>query len=341
MKALILFLWFFFDFSFMCARFHWFLQSGFELKFSNDENACKFFGWVPINANVNISSDGAEKFSIGLGLLIWALISIAVILASLSFSLQDIESADNICQKTTETVLTLIAVHFISTLFCCQQSCILLPLTSVSMNPFVLNVPTDPIKAVCYHKWAVMAIPYGIPMVLGAGVGAALAYVFITDNSNSKLGPIAALLCAGAAAMLLLTALGLFVFWLFGGFAVGLWFTFGSINILIDLALVKILAGPSIFLLDASSTFVSMTFGTAGYCAVLIILPSFLENLSSKRLKDYLLNNCLETWTLLHRGRRPVDSFTQVLEPEMVSPSLPCKHNAHKTAHCLSIFFMF
>jgi hypothetical protein len=324
MKALILFMWFFFDFSFMCARFEWYLKSGYELKFSGDEKACMFFGWLPINANIYISSDGAEKFSIGLGLLIWALISIAVIMASLAFSLQDIESADNVCQQTTQTVLTLLVVHFISTLFCCQQSCVLLPLTSVSMNPYALNVPTDPIKAVCYHKWAVMAIPYGIPMVLGAGVGAAMAYFF------ASLGPliVVALFCAGAAAMLLITAIGLFVFWLFGGFAVGMWFTFGSLNVLVDLALIKILAGPSIVLLDATSAFVSMTFGSAGCCAVLIICPSILQNFSSKRLKEYLLDNCMGGWTLastlvnnrLNRNGRPEDSFMQALEPEMVRP---------------------
>jgi hypothetical protein len=311
----------------MCARFHWFLESGFKLNFSDDENACKFFGWLPINANIYISSDGAEKFSIGLGLLIWALISIAVILASLSFSMQEIESADNVNQKTTKTVWTLIAIHFISTLLCCQQSCVLLPLTSISMNPCVLNVPTDPIKAVCYHKWAVMAIPYGIPMVLGAGVGLAVAGGLASLRSPPL--SIAAMVCAGAAAMLLLTALGFFIFWIYGGFAIGVWFTFGSINVLIDLALVKILVGPSIVLLDAISTYVSRTFGSesAGCCAVLIICPSFLEKISSKRLKYYLLHNCLGSRRFAHStNESPDDSLRQLeaLEPEMVRPSLPC-----------------
>jgi hypothetical protein len=334
MKALIYFMWFFFDFSFMCARFHWYLTTGFQLNFSNDENSCKFFGWLPINANIHISSDGAEKFSIGLGLIIWALIAITVIVVSLAISLQDdIESADDIYKDSVNTVWTLIAVNCVSTLFCCQQSCVLMPLTSISMNPATLNVPTDQIKAVCYHKWAMIAIPYGIPMVLGAGAGVCLA---MTTAKSGLPGAIFALFCVGAAIMLFLTALALFVFWLFGGFAIGMWFTFGSLDVLVDLALIKILVGPSIVLLDATSAFVSMTFGSAACCAALIICPSCLQNLSSRRLKDNLLEIFLGISTFVSKlvrrifrwcrnGRPsspPVEIFTQAPELETVRQSL-------------------
>jgi hypothetical protein len=288
MKGLILTQWFLFDFSFMCARFNWYLSSGFEIKVSDDPDACTFW-WLKMGANIDISSDGAEHFSIGLGLLIWALIAITVILMELSISLEEeLESGENICTQAMKTIFRLLLIHLVSTLFCCQQSCVLLPLTTVSMHPTKINVPTDPVKAVCYHKWAVVAIPYGIPMILGGVLSIGLAAAICRAGI---VGIIIGLgfVCAGG--MLVLTAIGLIAFWLLAGYGIGVWFTFGSLDVLIDLGLIKILVGPSIFLLDACSAFVSMTIGSAACCAALIICPSYLQHLSSRNISGFLLGN--------------------------------------------------
>jgi hypothetical protein len=142
-------------------------------------------------------------------------------------------------------------------LFACQQSCVLLPLTAMSINPISVNVPADTVKAICYHKYAVAGIPYGVPMIFGGILGLAMANAcFQGFDSGSKKPeaaclPFVGLIFAAGGLLLLVTGVGLFGFWLVAGFGIGLWFTFGSVTVLADLALVKILAGPSVFVLDS------------------------------------------------------------------------------------------
>jgi hypothetical protein len=43
----------------------------------------------------------------------------------------------------------------------------------------------------------------------------------------------------------MIMGIGMILYWLFGGFILGMWMTFGSWEILTDLALIKLFGGPS------------------------------------------------------------------------------------------------
>jgi len=141
----------------------------------------------------------------------------------------------------------------------CFQSLVLLPLTNFHFSPVcgVLSVPSRSHDAVCMFKWASAAWPYGIPMGVGGAISAYLSMGCFGAVENAG-HPCAALLIVAVGLglmvvtfMLLVTAAGMILFWTFGGVFVGLWFTFGSWHVLFDLALVKMLAGPSLVLTTA------------------------------------------------------------------------------------------
>ena len=130
----------------------------------------------------------------------------------------------------------------LSTALASQQSLVLLPLTSMEITPYCYqlqdDLPVSSRKAACWHKWSIAGIPYGVPAIL---VGSLMIVIFGSmERKNDKNSLVGLFVLVGV--VLLLTGIGLFVFWLFGGIFIGVWFTFSSYKVLVDLALTKIFA---------------------------------------------------------------------------------------------------
>ena len=339
MKALILSIWFLFDFICMCARFHWFLKSPESIfLFSDDPNACNFM-WVPLNGKMDISSDSAAQFSIGLGLIIWAIMGICLTLLDLTMTLQsDREAAratsssqtlslesergaeipnkrKNNFKKTAKMLLLCV----LRTVLSCQQSCVLLPLTAVSLDPISFPGPQDSVQAICFHKWAVVGIPYGVPMIIGGILGFMLAASFgsgACEADNKVVGVICGLLSLitfAGAANLLITGFGLIMFWLFAGLGIGIWFTFGYVHVLTDLALIKILAGPSTFVVESLSLLFEKSLGHYSSASTqLFSCPRILRGINSQSAEEDVAVFCRTIWDKLGPHIRGINSIPGV-----------------------------
>eukprot|EP00960_Hanusia_phi_P035340 751644-Hanusia_phi.AAC.1 len=130
----------------------------------------------------------------------------------------------------------------LSTALASQQSLVLLPVTSIEITPFCfqlqVDLPVSSSKAACWHKWSIAGIPYGVPSIF---IGGILVFMAGEADKRSKNNSVVGLVGL-IGLVLLLTGIGLFLFWLFGGIFIGIWFTFASAKILADLAFTKIFA---------------------------------------------------------------------------------------------------
>ena len=81
-----------------------------------------------------------------------------------------------------------LAIWVLDLLLGCQQSVVLLPLTSMTYTPFcsIMNVPSNRKYGACIHKWASAGIPYGIPMLVGGGLIGVLVKVVLDLNTSNE-----------------------------------------------------------------------------------------------------------------------------------------------------------
>jgi hypothetical protein len=93
----------------MCSHTH-----DLRISFSDDKNACNFW-WVPLQADLDISSNRAEMFSIGFGLFIWAITGMLLMMAELSITLEldkEFENQGEAAQCTSQ-IVALISVFVV------------------------------------------------------------------------------------------------------------------------------------------------------------------------------------------------------------------------------------
>lgn len=203
-----------------------------------------------------------ERFATAFGLFIYPLLmymSIGVAIASEAVASEeedgDGEESDEDC-KCAGILCKLLAIWVLDLLLGCQQSVVLLPLTSMTYTPFcsIMNVPSNRKYGACIHKWASAGIPYGIPMLVGGGLIGVLVKVVLdlntsneSEDDRNKINA-GKILCCGVgvgAAIIAFVGLALFVIWVFGGLVIGIWFEFSSWEIFKDLGVFKIILAPS------------------------------------------------------------------------------------------------
>eukprot|EP00961_Rhodomonas_salina_P293698 3933958-Rhodomonas_salina.2 len=108
----------------------------------------------------------------------------------------------------------------------------------------------------CLHRFAVLAVPYGLACTLATVLSDAVRQGCMessmkedTDDDDRAAGKCVTGLLACAAFLaetyFAFMTVAFFVFWLFGGMAVGLWFTFGSVPNLRDLGAIRAFASPA------------------------------------------------------------------------------------------------
>jgi hypothetical protein len=275
-KVVIFFTFFLFDFSWMGTRFHWLLNSkdarfltmktpkegeyvwigpGFwrsswiqrqqlGCPFSRHElqeapkDACKVW-WVSFSADISFQGsswdEGSAMFSVGVGLLIHAVIEITLFFFFLGVQRQSMEDSeeDTVTETLAKALFTDFLWFLVSIPIVSHQSLVLLPLTSFHISSVCSTMETpagmNSQTMMCLAKWAMAGLPYGIPMCIGGAICVA------------GRGLIAALGC-----LLLITGVPMLLFWIFGGPVVGFWITFGSLDVLADLALVKFFGVTSV-----------------------------------------------------------------------------------------------
>ena len=129
-----------------------------------------------------------------------------------------------------------------------HQSTVLLPLTNFHASPVCSRIETpagmNSQTTACLAKWAMAALPYGIPMWFGGGICVAIAThspeCRDRDGNSDKFLNAMKFLLGIFGAVLIITGLCMVLFWMFGGSLLGIYFTLGSVDVLADLALVKL-----------------------------------------------------------------------------------------------------
>jgi hypothetical protein len=188
-----------------------------------------------------------------------------------------------------------LALFLLRSILSSQQSCVLLPVTAVSFDPVSLPGPKDSLQAICYHKWAIVGIPYGVPMVVASFLGFKLVFAILSRDTSSETSTktlwisLFAMFLFSGALLLLLTGVGLICFWLFAGFGIGIWFTFGYVEVFSDLAFIKIFSGPSTFVFESLSIFLEQTIGKYSSTSPPInFSPGIAKNLNSQGATESL-----------------------------------------------------
>ena len=127
-----------------------------------------------------------------------------------------------------------------------HQSTVLLALTNFHASPVCSRIETpagmNSQTTACLAKWAMAALPYGIPMIVGGMVCGALSSIECRDrdgNSDKFLNALR-LFLGLFGAVLIITGVFMLLFWMFGGSLLGIYFTLGSADVLVDLALIKL-----------------------------------------------------------------------------------------------------
>ena len=127
-----------------------------------------------------------------------------------------------------------------------HQSTVLLPLTNFHASPVCSTIETpagmNSQTTACLAKWAMAALPYGIPMIFGGAVCVFLASIECRDDDgrSDKFLKALKLFFGIFGAVLIITGVCMLLFWMFGGSLLGIYFTLGSADVLADLALVKV-----------------------------------------------------------------------------------------------------
>ena len=107
-------------------------------------------------------------------------------------------------------------------------------------------------------------LPFGILITLGGFIlaffvskmNAWLNHIVEIGGEPDKLCTLALMNCGLGlwACLFVITGICLILFWLFGGCIVGIWFMFGSWEVLADLALARVLIAPSTVMIIALVT---------------------------------------------------------------------------------------
>ena len=129
-----------------------------------------------------------------------------------------------------------------------HQSTVLLALTNFHASPVCSRIETpagmNSQTTACLAKWAMAALPYGIPMWFGGGICVAIATgspeCRDRDGNSDKFLNALKFLLGIFGAVLIITGSCMVLFWMFGGSLLGIYFTLGSADVLADLALVKL-----------------------------------------------------------------------------------------------------
>jgi hypothetical protein len=126
-----------------------------------------------------------------------------------------------------------------------QQSTVLLALTNFHASPVCSRIETpagmNSQTMACIAKWAWAALPYGIPMIFGGMVCGALSSIECRDRcgNSDKFSNALRVFLGLFGAVLVITGVCMLLFWIFGGSVLGIYFTLGSADVLVDLALIK------------------------------------------------------------------------------------------------------
>jgi hypothetical protein len=195
-------------------------------------------------------------------------------LANVDFSAMLQKTASKSASKFwLHTVWFLVMIPIVS-----HQSVVLLPLTNFNTSPVCSRIETpagmNTQTTMCLAKWAMAAIPYGVPMCIGGFLCAVACRALADAIEKLDREPIAndreaegtkgmqcvlALLNIGLSVtgfVLLITGVCMLLFWLYGGVVLGFYFTFASATVLEDLAVVKIFGVVLIALSTTISTLV-------------------------------------------------------------------------------------
>lgn len=110
-----------------------------------------------------------------------------------------------------------------------QQALVLLPLTAISANDFclVVNVPTSVLHAVCLYKYAVWAIPI---LLIHIPIGLLAYGVARGETGEGWAGVLVKCLFILAFVYCFIVTLVYAVYYLFAGFALGVWFELSQWN---------------------------------------------------------------------------------------------------------------
>eukprot|EP00961_Rhodomonas_salina_P180359 2434511-Rhodomonas_salina.1 len=232
----------FFDFVVMCSKFNWYLTNE-HFEDIGGEGSCNFLGIDYFQPALNVRGKSAEQvfvqISIGIGLIIYFILMIVALMFEEGFKLIMSEEM-RLSQAEKNSCLNTVFVQFgrlVSGFFClvilCQQYLVLMPLNEVTMEDehstgLSLDVPTDQTHALCLYAYAVQAFPLAFLFAAGAGVG--YCGFNWAQSEESAGAQVFGIVCAAAGAVCAFYSLAFIVYWLFGGFAVGIWFFFASMK---------------------------------------------------------------------------------------------------------------
>jgi hypothetical protein len=222
---------------------------------------CNFLG---VSLDAELIRSGAAQFSLGFGLLALLIVQLSVLFITelrTPSTMQDSESDLDFGSVRSEITFLDYAYHafqlsvsptldkLTSCKWCkypvvifiqAQQFCVLMLLTNWRADDYCaqLVIPSsDEMQAVCYYVYSVYSVPYGIIFASAAvlsGVGARCVYMNKFKLSANVTGALS-LLLSGIFFFCTFFALALAAYYFLVGFAIGLWFEFGSLTFTWDL----------------------------------------------------------------------------------------------------------
>jgi hypothetical protein len=257
-------LWFSYDFTVMCARFHYYLHNDYEpyvlsgghnvwlgpqfhsrdsslvSNRSIDAPYCDFTirDAEPAKANtcklmlVDLSASlfrtWFNKFSVGLGLFVYGLEQMAILGFFVATSPAVLDNHAKGMEKACFSFAVHILQWFVSTLLGLQQAMVLLPLTNSIANPVCASfiAPVSQHDAVCVFRWATASLPFSV-LFFGIAAGAVCCGGACASGEGEEKG-------SGALAGIFFlvgmasAALGLawFGFYFFAGIGYGIYFKY-------------------------------------------------------------------------------------------------------------------
>jgi hypothetical protein len=186
--------------------------------------------------SARLLTTGWQKFSVGLGLAIFALLSFGCCFGEVMVSHRTVWWHE-------------FGLYFIFLIICSQQSMVLMPLTSMTPTNFCLqfSLPSGLSieRTICLWQYSAAGIPFGIPLMLG-GIGALAIAAGSNESSALKGG-------AGLVGICIFgLGLALFGCWLVIGIGWGVWVHFANITVRSTvLFLVAEMLAPALFKINA------------------------------------------------------------------------------------------
>ena len=187
-------------------------------------HVCHFLG-IPFSAD--LLSEGTARFSVGLALCIVPILQGIVLFVHIYYgrkSQDDNDAGTSKLKKALKHFRRTIGLSVLVVMIASQQSCVMMVLSLVTANPYCayFNLPPSGTvhQILCLYKWAVAAIPFGVPMLT---VGF-IFYKLSVDSNDKEAG--AAALCG---AILLFFGICFMGFWLFAGACIGLWLHYANV----------------------------------------------------------------------------------------------------------------